>query len=40
MGRWLSYVAEEKIHIVKTIYEYECFRWERFGVFHGNQECV
>ena len=33
MGGWVFYVVEEKIHVVEAIREYECFHWERFGVF-------
>ena len=39
LGFWVFYVVE-KIYIVEAIYEYKCIDWERFGVFHGDQECV
>ena len=39
MGWWVSYVVEEKIYyVVEAICELECIRWERFGVFRGNQK--
>lgn len=31
LGGWVFYVVEEKICVVKAIYEYECIRW-KFGI--------
>ena len=40
MGGWVFYMVEEHVYVVEVICEYECIRWEHFGVLHGDQECI
>ena len=38
LATWASYVVEENIYANEVICEYECIRWEHFGVLCGNQD--